>query len=90
MMEGEKIKSHQKGFLKLKCFFFSSQNIYFPFLFEEMLGAFFHAPSLEDSGVLLIFEEKITSSKLLFKWLQYTGDGRIFQNGVMHINMAKP
>jgi hypothetical protein len=32
--------------------FFSSQNIYFPFLFEEMLGAFFHAPSLEDSGVL--------------------------------------
>jgi hypothetical protein len=47
--------------------FFSSQNIYFPFLFEEMLRAFFHAPSLEDSGVLLIFEEKITSSKTSFQ-----------------------
>jgi hypothetical protein len=43
-----------------------------------------------DSLILMIFEEKITSSKLLFKWLQYTGGGHIFQNGVMHANMAKP
>jgi hypothetical protein len=28
--------------------------------------------------------------KLLFKWLQYTGGGHIFQSGVMHANMAKP
>jgi uncharacterized protein with PIN domain len=28
--------------------------------------------------------------KLLFKWLQCTGSGRIFWNGVMHVNMAKP
>jgi hypothetical protein len=42
-------------------------------------------------GVLMkIFEEKITSSKLVFKWLQYIGGGRIFRNGVMHGNMAKP
>jgi hypothetical protein len=59
-------------------------------LFEETLGAFFYAPSLEDLRVLVIFEEKITFQKLLFKWLQYTGGGRIFQNGVMHTNMVKP
>jgi hypothetical protein len=60
---------------------FSSQNIDFP-LFEETLGAFlflplfsffflflsfFYAPSLEDSGVLMIFEEKITFSKTSFQ-----------------------
>jgi hypothetical protein len=59
-------------------------------LFEETLGAFFYAPSLEDLRVLVIFEEKITLQKLLFKWLQYTGGGRIFRNGVMHTNMVKP
>jgi hypothetical protein len=69
---------------------FLLSKFWLPLLFEETLGAFFHAPSLEDSGVLMIFEEKITSSKLFFKWLQYTGGGRIFQNGVMHTNMAKP
>jgi hypothetical protein len=46
----------------------------------------------------MIFEEKITSSKTS-KWHDmewhghdygYTGGGRIFQNGVMHINIAKP
>jgi hypothetical protein len=47
--------------------FFSTQNIDFPFLFEETLRAFFHAPSLEDSGVLMIFEEKITFSKTSFR-----------------------
>jgi hypothetical protein len=54
--------------------FFSSQNIDFPFLFEETRGAFFffffsilflplflfffYAPPLEDLGVLMILEEK--------------------------------
>jgi hypothetical protein len=61
--------------------FFSSQNIDFPFLFVETLGAFFfflflffflfflffYALSLEDMGVLMIFEEKITSSKTSFQ-----------------------
>jgi hypothetical protein len=52
--------------------FFSSQNINFP-LFEETLGAFlslplfFSTPSLDDFGVLMIFEEKITSSKSSFQ-----------------------
>jgi hypothetical protein len=44
-------------------------------LFEETLGAlvflplfllFFYAPSLKDLGVLMTFEEKITSSKTSF------------------------
>jgi hypothetical protein len=39
-------------------------------LFEETLGAppllFFFSPSLEDLGVLMIKEEKITSSKKIF------------------------
>jgi hypothetical protein len=44
-------------------------------LFEETLGAFlflpfflfFYTPSIEDLGVLMIFEEKITSSKTSFQ-----------------------
>jgi hypothetical protein len=36
-------------------------------LFEETLRVFFFAPSLEDSGVLIIFEEKMTSSKISFQ-----------------------
>jgi hypothetical protein len=49
--------------------FFSSQNIDFPFLFEETLVdfLFFHALSLEDSGVLMIFEEKIIFSRASFQ-----------------------
>jgi hypothetical protein len=31
---------------------------------------------------------KTLLQKLLLKWLQYTGGGHIFQNGVMHANMA--
>jgi hypothetical protein len=68
-MEGEKIELHQKRFLKLKCFF-SSQNIDFPFYLKRLLeffSFFFHAPSLEDLEILIIFEEKITSSKTYFQ-----------------------
>jgi hypothetical protein len=52
--------------------FFSSQNIDFPFYLERLLELFFsfslflYAPSIEDSGVLMIFE-KITSSKTSFQ-----------------------
>jgi hypothetical protein len=61
-------------FLKLKCF--SPLRILSSPLFEETLGAFlflplffifFYAPSLEDLGVLMIFEEKTTSSKTSFQ-----------------------
>jgi hypothetical protein len=63
-MEGEKMESHRKGFLNLKCF--SPFKILTSPLFEETLGVFF-SPSLEDLGVLMIFEEKITSSKTSFQ-----------------------
>jgi hypothetical protein len=49
-MEGEKMESHRKGFLKLK--YFSPLKILTSSLFEETLGAFlsiplfFFAPSL--------------------------------------------
>jgi hypothetical protein len=53
MMEGEKMGSHRKGFLKLKCL--SPLKMLTSPLFEETLGAFlshpvsfFFAPSLED------------------------------------------
>jgi hypothetical protein len=56
MMEGKKMESHRKGFLKLKCF--SPLKILTSPLFEETLRAFlslplfyfFFAPSLEDFG----------------------------------------
>jgi hypothetical protein len=46
---------------------FSSQNIDFPFYLKRLLELFFHSPSLEDMGVLMIFEERITSSKTSFQ-----------------------
>jgi hypothetical protein len=64
---------------------FSSQNVYFPFIWGD-----FFAPSLEDLGFWWYLRRKSLLQKLLFKWLQYTGGGRIFQSGVMHVNMAKP
>jgi hypothetical protein len=63
-MEGEKMGSHRKGFLKLKCL--SPLKMLTSPLFEETFGATFFSPSLEDLGVLMIFEEKITSSKTSF------------------------
>jgi hypothetical protein len=51
--------------------FISSQNIDFPFYLRRLLELFsfyfFHAPSLEDLRVLMIFEENITSSKTTFQ-----------------------
>jgi hypothetical protein len=61
-----------KGFLKLKCL--SPLKMLTSPLFEETFGAFlfslfflFLALSLEDIGVLMILEEKITSSKTSFQ-----------------------
>jgi hypothetical protein len=78
MMEGKKIGSYKKDFDV--AMFFSSQNIDFPYLFEETLGAFLFLSLFfntfflffqylfslsfsmlhlfEDSGILMIFEEK--------------------------------
>jgi hypothetical protein len=44
MMVGEKMESHRKGFLKLKCF--SPIKILTSTLFEETLGAFISLPPL--------------------------------------------
>jgi hypothetical protein len=104
MMEGEKMESHQKWFLKLKCFsplkILTSHFIWRDsWSFSFSFSFFIYAPSLKDSGVLMIFEEKVTSSKTSFQmaWhgmhghdYRYTSGGCIFQNGVMHANMAKP
>jgi hypothetical protein len=92
--KGEKIESHQKGFLKLKCF--SPQKILTSPLFEETLLAFLSLPIffllnlLSTWGFWWYLRRKLFLQKLLLKWLQYTGGGRIFWNGVMHANMAKP
>jgi hypothetical protein len=81
MMEGKKIGSYKKDFEVVM--FFSSQNIDFPFLFEETLGAFLFSSSFfntffslsfsmlhlcEDLGILMINEEKNTLQKFLFRW----------------------
>jgi hypothetical protein len=63
-MEGEKMGSHQKGFLKLK--HLSPLKMLTSPLFKETFGAFF-APFLEDLGVLMIFDEKNHSSKTSFQ-----------------------
>jgi hypothetical protein len=64
------MRSHRKGFLKLMCL--SPFKMLISPLFEVTFGAFlflslFSAPSLKDLGVLMIFEEKITSSKTSFQ-----------------------
>jgi hypothetical protein len=74
-MEGKKMSSYKKDFEV--AMFFSSQNIDFPFLFEETLGVFFFSLFsntfslffsmlclFEDSGILMIFEEKYILQKL--------------------------
>jgi hypothetical protein len=72
MMVGEKMESHQKGFLKLKCFF-SSRNFDLPFYLKKLLELFFFllficAPSL-DEGFWCHLKRKSLLQKLLFKWL---------------------
>jgi hypothetical protein len=43
-------------------------HFHLPFYLRRLLELFFYAPSLEDLGGFVIFEEKIISSKPLFKW----------------------
>jgi hypothetical protein len=58
--------SHRKGFLKLKCL--SPLKMLTSPLFDETFGAsLFFTMSLKDLGVLMIFAEKITSSKTSFQ-----------------------
>jgi succinate dehydrogenase hydrophobic anchor subunit len=68
------MRSHRKGFFKLKCL--SPLKMLTSPLFEETFGTFlflflslsiFLALTHEDLGVLMIFEEKITSSKTSFQ-----------------------
>jgi hypothetical protein len=80
MMEGGSGITSKRIFLKLKCC--SPLKRLTSHLFEETLGdflflplssaffsffLFFYAPSLEDLGVLMIFEEQITSLKTSFQ-----------------------
>jgi hypothetical protein len=69
--------SHIKKIFEVEVFF-SSQNIDFPFYLRRLLEfffsfsfffffSFFYAPSLEEFGIFMIFEEKITSSKTSFQ-----------------------
>jgi hypothetical protein len=74
---GRKWNHINKDFWSWSVFLLS--KYWLPLLFEETIGAFLffsfffyiYAPSIEESGVLMIFEEKITSSKTSFQmaWL---------------------
>jgi hypothetical protein len=79
MMEGKKMGSYRKDFEA--AIFFSSQNIGFPFLFEETLGAFlflsfafsfffsfFYASSLWGLGDFDDIWGENQPSKIIFKW----------------------
>jgi hypothetical protein len=75
--------------------FFSSRNIEFPFYLKKLLELFFvslfYMPCLLRTwGFWWYLRRRSLLQKLLFKRLQYTGGGRIFQSGVMPANMAKP
>jgi hypothetical protein len=76
---------------------FLLSKYWLPHLFEETIGAFlflfflfFMLHLLRTQGFWFYLRRKLLLQKLLFKWLQYTGGRRIFWNGVMHANMAKP
>jgi hypothetical protein len=66
MMDREKMGSHRKWFLKLKCL--SPLKMLTSPLFEETFGASLFFCSISwGLGVLMIFEVKITSSKTSFQ-----------------------
>jgi hypothetical protein len=76
MMEGKKMCSYKNDFEV--AMFFSSQNIDFPFLFEEAIWAFLFSfffslsfflcsVSLRNRGIWWYLRSK-TTSKILFKW----------------------
>jgi hypothetical protein len=72
--------------------FFSSQNIDFPFLFAETLGAFLFPSSFflsffsmlrlfEDLGILMINGQKNTLQKFLFRWNRMEWLSHDYRNG---------
>jgi hypothetical protein len=94
---GEENGITSKRIFEVEIFLLS--KYWLPLLFEETLGDFFLFSMLRllgTWGFLMIFTEKITSSKTSFQmaWhghdYGYTGGERIFWNGVMHANIAKP
>jgi hypothetical protein len=92
MMEGEKMGSHRKGFLKLKRLS-PLKMLTSPLFQKRLLELFFFfsflAPSLENLGVLMIFEEKFTSSKTFQMALIYWRWTHILKWSYAP-NMAKP
>jgi hypothetical protein len=80
----------KKSFLSWSVFLLS--KYWLPLLFKETLGTFFFfmLRLLRTWGFWWYLRRKSLLQKLLFKWLQYTSGGRIFWNGVMHANKAKP
>jgi hypothetical protein len=76
----------------LELFFFFL--FFFLFFFFQYISLFFLCSI--SWGFWWYLRRKITSSKISFqmKWYGhnygYTGGGRIFRNGVMHTNIAKP
>jgi hypothetical protein len=90
---GRKWNHIKKSFWSWSVFLLT--KYWLPLLFEESLGSlslflFFMLRLSRTWGFLWYLMRKSLLQKLLLKWLQYTGGGRIFQNGVMHANMAKP
>jgi hypothetical protein len=62
---GRKWNHIKKNFWSWSVFLLS--KYWLPLWFKRLLEpSFFHAPFVEDSGVLVIFQEKITSSKAYF------------------------
>jgi hypothetical protein len=98
VMEGENGITSKRIF-KVEVFF-SSQNIDFPFHLKRLLelfffpilffSIFFMLHLLRTRGFWWYLRRESRLQKLHLKWLQYTSGGRIFRNGVMHANMAKP
>jgi hypothetical protein len=62
---GRKWNHIKKSFWSWSVFLLS--KYWLPLLFEETLGAFFHAPSHEDLGVWWYLRRKSLLQKLLFK-----------------------
>jgi hypothetical protein len=89
---GRKWNHIKKIFWSWSVFLLSKYSL--PLLFEETLGDFslffFMLRLLRTYGFWWYLRRKSLLQKLLFNWLQYTGGGRIWRNGVMHANMAEP
>jgi hypothetical protein len=83
---------HQKEFLRLKCFS-PLKILTSPFIWRDSWSffslVFFMLRLLRTWVFWWYLRRKSLLQKLLLKWLQYTGGGRIFQNGVVHANISR-